>query len=77
MEHQRGVKKHESTQSSGRRAYYDRVTQEYENRRQQWWREKRAYIAMHGQAAWDAKVEREVAELYDAPEPFPMPNEKP
>ena len=59
------------------KAKVQRITQEYETRRQQWQREKRAYIAMHGQAAWDAKVEREIAELYDVRDPFPMPGEKP
>ena len=58
------------------KAKVQRITQEHETRYKQWQREQAAYIAEHGQAAWDEKVEREIAELYDAPEPFPMPGEK-
>ena len=54
-----------------------RKTQEYEARAAQWKRDAEAYIAEHGQEAWDQKVDREIAELYDSPEPFPMPGEQP
>ena len=58
-------------------ARVQRITQEHETRRQQWQREKEAYIAEHGRKAWELKVELEVAELYDVKAPFPMPGEKP
>ena len=36
----------------------------YENYYAQWERERADYIAMHGLAAWDAKVEQELKDLY-------------
>lgn len=53
-----------------------RMTREYEARAAQWKREREAFVAEHGQAAWDAKCESEVNELYDAKEPYPMPGER-
>lgn len=53
-----------------------RITQEHESRYAQWERERLDYIREHGLAAWDARVELEVADLYDAREPYPMPGEE-
>ena len=58
------------------KAALKRISQEYEGRARQWQRDQDAYVLEHGQKAWDAKVDREIAELYDTPEPFPMPGEK-
>ena len=46
--------------SAGRRAFYDRITQEHAARAAQWQRDREAFVAEHGQAAWDAKTEREI-----------------
>ena len=57
-------------------ARVQRITKEHESRYQQWQRERETYIREHGLAAWDARVEREIADLYDAREPYPMPGEE-
>jgi hypothetical protein len=54
-----------------------RKTEEYEARHAQRQRDREAFIAKHGQKAWDAKTEREINELYDVVDPFPTPREKP
>ena len=53
-----------------------RITKEHESRYARWEQERLDYIAKHGEKAWDAKVQREIADLYDAREPFPMPGEE-
>ena len=41
-----------------------RITQAHQDRFAQWEREREDFVALHGQAAWDKKIDREIKELY-------------
>ena len=53
----------------------NRIQAEYQSWFDQWDKERDAYIAEHGTAAWDALVDREIRELY--PEPPAIKGNKP
>ena len=47
-----------------------RITQRHQAMFDQWEQERKDFVAKHGREAWDAKVDREIQELYPEDKPW-------